>query len=88
LVELGVFGFLNVRPAFENPTPQVQFQPHIELGELLLSLGFGLCLRGNNFVLEVEITHWSGITLNYVSREVPGEFTPMGMNLPRHLRNA
>jgi hypothetical protein len=53
LVELGVFGFLNVGPAFENPTPEVQFQPHIELGELLMSLGFGLCLHGINFALEV-----------------------------------
>jgi hypothetical protein len=62
----------------KNPTPKVQFQPHIEFGELLVSLGFGLCHRGNDFALEVEMTHWSGMTLNYISQEVPSEFILMG----------
>jgi hypothetical protein len=53
LVGLGVFGILNVGPAFKKPTSQVQFQPHIEFGKLLVSLGFGLCLHGNNFALKV-----------------------------------
>jgi hypothetical protein len=53
LVGLGIFGFLIVGPAFKNPTPQVQFRPHIELGELLVTLPFGLCLCGNNFALGI-----------------------------------
>jgi hypothetical protein len=53
LVGFGVFGFLNVGLAFKNPTSKAQFQPRIEFGELLVSLGFGLCLCGNNFMLEV-----------------------------------
>jgi hypothetical protein len=37
--------------------------------------------------LSGSMTYWSGMTLNYVSQEVPGHLIPMGVSLLRHLRN-